>query len=108
MTIQDQRRKGFEEWLRAYQQAKWDFASALGGAIEPHPMPDFFVDQSRELYLEIWNAALDSVVIELPDDGIADCEKVWGGKCKDNFDTGYNFACLQHEKAIHAAGLKTK
>jgi len=59
-----------------------------------------------------WQASRESLVIELPDDGIEDCQKEWperGAKYEyDTFDTGYLYACMKHEQAIHAAGVKTK
>lgn len=59
-----------------------------------------------------WQASRKSLVIELPDDGIEDCRKEWperGTKYEyDTFDTGYLFACMKHEQAIEAAGLKVK
>lgn len=54
----------------------------------------------------------ESLVIELPDDGIEDCRKEWPERGEkygyDTFDTGYLYACKKHEKAIEAAGLKVK
>jgi hypothetical protein len=59
-----------------------------------------------------WQASRESLVVELPDDGIEDCQKEWperGAKYEyDTFDTGYLFACMKHEQAIEAAGLKVK
>ena len=68
------------------------------------------------LYVEMcwlgWQGSRESLVIELPDDGIEDCRKEWperGGKYGyDTFDTGYLYACKKHEEAIEAAGLKVK
>lgn len=48
----------------------------------------------------------EALVIELPDDGIDDCQEAWGDRCKNTFDCGYNFASLRHEQALEAAGLK--
>lgn len=62
-----------------------------------------------------WQASRESLVIELPDDGIEDCRKEWpergekyGYDKYDTFDTGYLYACKKHEEAIEAAGLKVK
>lgn len=56
-----------------------------------------------------WQASREALVIELPDDGIEDCQKAWGTEqCKDTFDCGYNFASLRHEQAIDAAGVKVQ
>lgn len=94
MSIEEQRRKAFELWLRQYQQDKWNYAVALGGVKEIPPMPDYFVDQARGLYLEIWNAALDSVEIELPP---------YIGKDSPRSVTHAISACAE---SIEAAGLK--
>lgn len=57
---------------------------------------------------ESWQASRESLVIELPDDGIEDCQREWGEGCKNTFDCGYNFSCSKHEQAIHSAGIRTK
>lgn len=56
---------------------------------------------------DVWQASRKALEIVLPDDGIADCERDWGARCKDTFDCGYNYASVQHEKAIEAAGIRT-
>lgn len=56
----------------------------------------------------VWQASRESLVVELPDDGIEDCQKAWGGLCKNTFDCGYNFASQRHEQAIEDAGVKVK
>lgn len=56
---------------------------------------------------EAWQASRQALEIKLPDDGIQDCERDWGARCKDTFDCGYNYASVQHEKAIEAAGIRT-
>lgn len=61
-------------------------------------------DQMRN----VWVASREELVVQLPDDGIEDCREQWGNRCRDTFDCGYNFACIQHEKAIEAAGVKVK
>lgn len=61
---------------------------------------------------ETWQASRESLVIELPDDGIENCRKEWPERGEkygyDTFDTGYLYACKKHEEAIEAAGLKVK
>ena len=61
-----------------------------------------------ESFQKGWQASREAVVVELPDDGIEDCRKEIGEHCKDTFDCGYNFASLQHERAIEAQGLKVE
>lgn len=55
-----------------------------------------------------WKRARAGIVVELPDDGIEDCQEAWGDRCKNTFDCGYNFASLRHEQAIKAAGVRTE
>lgn len=59
-----------------------------------------------------WQASRESLVIELPDDGIEDCRKEWPERGEkygyDTFDTGYLYACKKHEEAIESLGLKVK
>lgn len=61
-----------------------------------------------ESFQKGWRLSREALVIELPDDGIDDCQEAWGDRCKNTFDCGYNFASLRHEQAIEAAGLKVK
>lgn len=58
------------------------------------------------IYWCAWQASRQAVVVDLPDDGIEDCRKEIGGRCRDTFDCGYNYSSLQHERAIEAAGLR--
>lgn len=55
-----------------------------------------------------WQASRAAIEVKLPDDGIEDCEVQWGERCRDTFDCGYNFASVQHEKAMVAAGIKVE
>ena len=82
MSIQEQRRKCFEEWARSEGYEVWHQAedgTYLGGA--------------TAIAWVAWNAALDSGVIELP--GYA-------------MDYGFNDAIDECREAIESAGLKVK
>lgn len=57
---------------------------------------------------QAWIASREAIEVKLPDDGIEDCEAQWGERCRNTFDCGYNFASVQHEKAIVAAGIKVE
>lgn len=65
MSIEEQRRKAFDEWHKAEQQAKWESALQEFG-LDPEPIPEEFLQAAKLLHWRIWNAALDSVVIKLP------------------------------------------
>lgn len=67
-----------------------------------------YVEPDMQYASEAWQASRASLLIELPDDGIEDCQTAWGDRCRDTFDCGYNFASLRHEQAIEAAGVKVK
>lgn len=69
---------------------------------------DDYYDGSISAYWYFWQTSRQALEIVLPDDGIADCERDWGARCKDTFDCGYNYASIQHEKAIEAAGVRAK
>lgn len=90
-----------------------DLPSLVKQSIESHPGYGEFAAwcESEQIhpypiYFLIWQASREAVVVALPDDGIEDCRKEIGERCKDTFDCGYNFASLQHERAIEAQGLK--
>ncbi|YCH23109.1 hypothetical protein M1D96_06290 [Pseudomonas sp. D1-3] len=63
MSIEEKRRAAFEAWNLAEQQSKWDELTKEYDL--DVPMPDRFVEVGSEVNWRIWNAALDSVVIEL-------------------------------------------
>lgn len=73
---------------------------------------DEYFDPEMKYAWESWKASRESLVIDLPDDGIEDCRKEWPERGEkhgyDTFDTGYLYACKKHEEAIEAAGLKVK
>lgn len=91
-----------------------DFEAWHKSVVEGDPPHDKYEsgdyrNQHVQRYWIGWKSSRESLVIELPDDGIEDCQKAWGTeRCKDTFDCGYNFASLRHEQAIEAAGLMVK
>lgn len=48
----------------------------------------------------------ETLVVDLPDDGLSDALKAWPGRAGDNFDCGYNFAMDRITSAIEATGIK--
>ena len=59
------RRAEFDAWHRAEQEEKWQSALKEFG-LEPEPMPEQFLHAAKLLHWRIWNAALDSICVELP------------------------------------------
>ena len=84
MTIQEQRRKAFEEWLD----------SAGFEVRRYHHIPGYHGNEQMAAW-EAWNAALDSVCVTLP--GL----ESWN-------DDERHIAIAECREAIHAAGVKTK
>ncbi|SDA11011.1 hypothetical protein SAMN03159476_00356 [Pseudomonas sp. NFPP05] len=104
--MSDKMREEFEAWART--------------GIDPLVDGDFRWVSSTENYYwastramwESWKASRESLVVELPDDGIEDCRKEWPERGEkygyDTFDTGYLYACKKHEEAIESLGLRVK
>ncbi|HBP0988660.1 TPA: hypothetical protein L5R00_005952 [Pseudomonas aeruginosa] len=55
-----------------------------------------------------WKASRAALRVELPDDGIEDCQRDWQNYCRDNFDTGYCYATDRITKALQQAGIEVK
>lgn len=95
-------REEFETWylsVHGEEARKW--------ALRRYQQGDYRGNLAQSYWLA-WQASRQALEIKLPDDGIQDCERDWGARCKDTFDCGYNYACEQHEKAIEAAGVRGK
>lgn len=56
----------------------------------------------------IWQASRAALRVELPDDGIEDCQRDWPNSCRDNFDTGYCYATDRITQALQQAGIEVK
>ncbi|MDI4088424.1 hypothetical protein QK428_03665 [Pseudomonas aeruginosa] len=56
----------------------------------------------------IWKASRAALRVELPDDGIEDCQRDWQNSCRDNFDTGYCYATDRIIQALQQAGIEVK
>lgn len=83
-------------------------AHAVREGLMLHLLADGEYDHDTLIAWKAWQASRDTLEIELPDDGIEDCQRELGEGCKDTFDCGYNFSCSKHEQAIHSAGIRTK
>lgn len=57
---------------------------------------------------ETWKASRAALRVELPDDGIEDCQRDWPNSCRDNFDTGYCYATDRITQALQQAGIEVK
>lgn len=89
MTIQEQRRKAFEEWL---DSAGFDVRRY-------HHIPGYHGNEQMAAW-EAWNAALENACVELPD--------YIGSAGNEGYMDGWNAALDECQDAIHAAGVKTK
>ena len=103
MTIQDQRRKAFEEWL---DSAGFDVRRY-------HHIPGYHGNEQMAAW-EAWNAALDSLEVELPPQLDADEVAEHFAIDDEGLDMAVgithmvNGAIMACAAAIHAAGVKTK
>lgn len=89
------RRKAFEGYMRiAFPE---DFAKKGASMLEWNGATYIFT--WVHWYWQAWNAALDSVVVELP---------IPVKRAYHEYDLGYNESLDHCEEAIHAAGIKTK
>lgn len=102
-------REQFEAWVcKRWPSAAQEVRYKRDALPTDHPRHGHYVNNDLQVAWEGWQASRQALEIDLPDDGIQDCERDWGDRCKDTFDCGYNYACEQHEKAIEAAGVRVK
>lgn len=90
MSIEEQRRKAFEAWYARQLEAEYERGDVVGLTFE----------LSKESHWVTWNAALDSVVIELPNQLHA--------KPYACYEGGWNDALLETADLIEGMGLKVK
>ncbi|MDI3835058.1 hypothetical protein QK368_26385 [Pseudomonas aeruginosa] len=57
---------------------------------------------------QAWKASRAALRVELPDDGIEDCQRDWQNSCRDNFDTGYCYATDRITQVLQQAGIEVK
>ena len=57
---------------------------------------------------QVWQRSRAALRVELPDDGIEDCQRDWPNSCRDNFDTGYCYATDRITQALQQAGIEVK
>ncbi|HBO3610593.1 TPA: hypothetical protein L4S58_004561 [Pseudomonas aeruginosa] len=55
---------------------------------------------------QAWKASRAALRVELPDDGIEDCQRDRQNSCRDNFDTGYCYATDRITQALQQAGIE--
>ena len=97
MTIEEQRRKSFEMWCKRTRPV----LSTLMGW-QPGTR-DKYQNSVTSKAWSAWNAALDSVVIELPNPEIS-----YGCMGEGMGDGWESYGAEEVREAIHAAGVKTK
>lgn len=89
-------REEFEAWHHA------EFGYVI--AVEDDPQQD---GQCAKRW-KAWQASRAALRVELPDDGIEDCQRDWQNSCRDNFDTGYCYATDRIIQALQQAGIEVK
>ncbi|HCW0208300.1 TPA: hypothetical protein OW314_006101 [Pseudomonas aeruginosa] len=67
-----------------------------------------YIMADTELAWEAWKASRAALRVELPDDGIEDCQRDWPNSCRDNFDTGYCYATDRITQTLQQAGIEVK
>ena len=88
MSTQDQRAK-FEEWLEL-----------AGFDVRRYHHIDGYHGNEQQAAWEAWQAAIDSVCVDLPD--------YIGSAGNEGYMDGWNAALDECQDAIHSAGVKTK
>ncbi|MCO2082441.1 hypothetical protein O1L52_11750 [Pseudomonas aeruginosa] len=89
-------REEFEAWHHA------EFGYVI--AVEDDPQQD---GQCAKRW-KAWQASRAALRVELPDDGIEDCQRDWKNSCRDTFDTGYCYATDRITKVLQQAGIEVK
>ncbi len=94
-------REEFEAWVTA----------AMGGYADLRKSndPNFAYDDADvDFAYQAWKASRAALRVELPDDGIEDCQRDWQNSCRDNFDTGYCYATDRITQALQQAGIEVE
>ncbi|MGP5741304.1 hypothetical protein [Pseudomonas aeruginosa] len=89
---------GIREEFEAWHHAEFGYVIAE----EDDPAQD---GQCAERW-KAWQASRAALRVELPDDGIEDCQRDWQNSCRDNFDTGYCYATDRITQALQQAGIE--
>ncbi len=99
-------REEFEAWVwDIYEETLWfdmnrEFVLKRNG-------DEYFGNFLNDRW-EAWQASRAALRVELPDDGIEDCQRDWANSCRDNFDTGYCYATDRITQALQQAGIEVK
>ncbi|EPB8981576.1 hypothetical protein ACRT4E_005133 [Pseudomonas aeruginosa] len=89
---------GIREEFEAWHHAEFGYVIAK----EDDPAQD---GQCAERW-KAWQASRAALRVELPDDGIEDCQRDRQNSCRDNFDTGYCYATDRITQALQQAGIE--
>lgn len=96
-------REEFEAWVRT-QVPEPSLATVLAYSAGN----DLYLNTHIQGRYEGWKASRAALRVELPDDGIEDCQRDWQNSCRDNFDTGYCYATDRITQALQKAGIEVK
>lgn len=94
-------REEFEAWIRT-QVPEPSHATALAYSAGN----DLYLNPHIQGRYEGWKASRAALRVELPDDGIEDCQRDWPNSCRDNFDTGYCYATDRITQVLQQAGIE--
>ncbi|EMH7816129.1 TPA: hypothetical protein ACRNLW_004982 [Pseudomonas aeruginosa] len=95
-------REEFEAWVSGRK-----VCTRYGAKLNTNPDGMYSDYRINDRWLA-WKASRAALRVELPDDGIEDCQRDWQNSCRDNFDTGYCYATDRITQALQQAGIEVK
>ncbi|HGN1040060.1 TPA: hypothetical protein ACKROO_004691 [Pseudomonas aeruginosa] len=95
-------REEFEAWVSGRK-----VCTRYGAKLNTNPDGMYSDYRINDRWLA-WKASRAALRVELPDDGIDDCQRDCGNSCRDNFDTGYCYATDRITQALQQAGIEVK
>ncbi|RUB92647.1 hypothetical protein [Pseudomonas aeruginosa] len=93
-------REEFEAWVSGRK-----VCTRYGAKLNTNPDGMYSDYRINDRWLA-WKASRAALRVELPDDGIEDCQRDWPNSCRDNFDTGYCYATDRITQALQQAGIE--
>ncbi|MED5113402.1 hypothetical protein UJK07_15710 [Pseudomonas aeruginosa] len=93
-------REEFEAWVSGRK-----VCTRYGAKLNTNPDGMYSDYRINDRWLA-WKASRAALRVELPDDGIEDCQRDWQNSCRDNFDTGYCYATDRITQALQQAGIE--
>ncbi|HHG5663728.1 TPA: hypothetical protein ACPWRN_005424 [Pseudomonas aeruginosa] len=95
-------REEFEAWVSGRK-----VCTRYGAKLNTNPDGMYSDYRINDRWLA-WKASRAALRVELPDDGIEDCQRDWQNSCRDNFDTGYCYATDRITQALQQAGIEVE